>query len=71
VFLRVLGLECDGLVMDLRGAGVGCRFIPVRLRAFRIAGGLSLALRLVLMLQRARLALPSSLLSSPGFRDLL
>jgi hypothetical protein len=65
----VLGLEFHGFAMDLRCPGVHCRLVPVRVRLVGITCSLSLAFRLVLMLQRARLALPRALLSGPRFRN--
>jgi hypothetical protein len=67
VLLRVLGLELYGVAMKLHGAGVLRCLVPVRPRGVAIGGSLSLAFRLVLMLQRTRLALSRPLLSSPRF----
>lgn len=68
VFLRVLGLELNGVAVKLHGAGVLRCLVPVRPCGVRIVGSLSLAFRLVLMLQRTRLALPGPPLSRPAFR---
>jgi hypothetical protein len=65
----VLGLELDGLAVNLRRASVRRRLVPVRPCGLRIADGISLLFGRVLMLTRARLALPRALLSGPRFRN--